>query len=302
MTTFKKTLLAAMIAAPMVGTAQAAIVLNDWTLDLSVVNAALPTVQNISELTFTGIAHAVTANEGGPAGPVGDTGVTDGLLSITSFVDTGGGIIGGTNLNNTYEITADFSVDATVVSVDPVTGTQTFAHLATGISDGLLDIFVDDQAGCCNSSKGSGLGYVDGTKIATFRIVTGEGGGSFTPLSLDGSDDATFELIFALPGVFLDSGGVALALGTTLGITDSNFDADPDNNGVADTTFTPGDATVGFNDWTACLNNLTQPSDFCAFEDGSFTIAEEAIPEPSLLALMGAGLLGMAGIRRRKQS
>lgn len=281
--------------------ANAVIIVNDWTLNLNGIDGITESVSNISQITFVGIVHAqLRDTNGNGQTDVGEFSFTDGLLAATSFVDTWGSIILGTGLNNTYQITFDFSADTYNWFIDPVTGAVHFSHVAptdaNAVTDGLLDIWVDGPAGGVTSASiNTGAGYTDGVKIATFVIQTGDGG-VFSPATFDGSDDATFKLVWAYPGVILDSDGNDMASDPSkvlFALTDSNFDADP--------THTPN---IGFTIPTPTLwpfpnKGAGTPASFFAQEDGSARIGVR-VPEPSTLLLLGAGLLGIGVLRRRQ--
>jgi len=279
---------------------RATVILDSWTMNLSGVDGLVdPTIiTDIQQIAYYGIAHSQTTDTNANGLPdAGEYGTTDGLLTTTQLIDSNGAIIlpGVSGIGVNYEMTFDFSVDS--FGVDPAThGGLTFQHLAPSVAgtttDGLMDIWIDTSI---DSATGTGAGYTDGEKIATFRVVSGDGG-TFTPGTYDGNDDATFELIWAMSGVFFDGNGNDIGeyqVGDPLvliTITDSNFDGDPNDLGsfsVPNPTANPGFLASG------------TPIDFNALEDGSARLG--VIPEPATMLLLGSGLIGLGVFGRRKK-
>jgi hypothetical protein len=315
---------AALVAAGLVslaGGAQAAIIVNDWQIDLGALGATAggnftgfgvfgpPT--GITQLSFDALFHGVAA---GPIAP-GTLQTVDVLGKVTAATGSAGIFTNTTtnallNVNvpgiNGFELTFGSTTTLQLLSVNPGTGQVLNSHLGAGAgpngveANGILNIYADvlgDAIGVAGNTSAitGGAGFQDGLLIASFQIVNQFplATGSFNTQTLDGQDDALFTLIANPFGILQDSAGNALAIDTTLAFTDSNTDADPDNNGILDTAPTAFPATLG-----PCLpSGLQSPGNTCGNENGSFSIA---VPEPGTLALLGISMLGLGGFRRSR--
>lgn len=266
-----------------IGSAQAEILVNDWTLDLTGVDGLGATViTGIDQITFTGIASAKQDNDDGVIN-VGDTGTATGLLSANSFLHDGG-IISMTGLNNNFEFTFTFTAFTQTIAVDGLNSNQT--HLPGGTISMYIDNFAN---GGTVANQTTGAGYDDGVLIATFTDDGGNGG-VFNALTFNGSDDAVWTLTdLFVPGVLLDADGNALGLGTKL-VSASQFDADFNNDGIPDVT---APASLG-------CGPTFSPTSFCAQEDGRASLLQQ-VPEPASLALVGLALAGLGVTRRNRK-
>lgn len=321
--------------------ASAVFVLNDWTIDLTNVDGGINKVINgVSEITYVGMTHAQDVTNYNPAGSVGEFAIVDGLINATALM-TGGSVIPLTGMNDSWAMTFDFSVASYNFYADPVTGSQSFVHLAADApesgfvgsipyagytaavssqADGFMDIWIDSYLNDYTvADLTTGLGYTgtDSEMIARFAVNTGSGG-IFTPLTFDGSDDATFSLIWAKAGVlsnalYGDLGQYVLeqgALEVLMAMTDSNLDGDPlhDPNigfdiGVG--TYSDPTAEIGIRGslpetWPFPLKDVGTSGATFLKEDGSAVLAVAVVPEPSTFLLLGAGLMGLALISRKR--
>lgn len=231
---------------------------------------------------FTGIDWSPTAsavtNNYTPDGVTVAT--TTYLASAVAILTDNGDIafINGLTANGAPATAFEFTILATIFETATQQDADTVDFFATG---GTFDIYYDSTA---NANKSLGTGFVDGTRIISGTINAGYAG-SFTGDGTNGTGNFDF------------FGAV------TFTETDSTKDAyiNPAlvaTNAVA--TLQLGANTTG--GWTA----PTAWADGGGIRDGALIFQADGnqgfstVPEPGTLALLGLGLLGMAGRMRRK--
>lgn len=287
----------------------AAIVVDDWKIDLSKVTGEnlSGVLQPIDEILFTGFAWSQTTDTNNDGLPTpGERAQIKGLLHTLNFSNdilgafSPGGLLGPDDLglNATWQLSFDFDVEIQYLAPGPLG--MGFEHVAAGagttVATGKMNWYIDGPVVTPASAGQPAGNYTDGVKIATFS-VTGGDFGQFNFAALDGQDDATFTLDWAMAGVLLDKDGndlgdlVSPATLRLLALTDSNLDADPLNTGTFGNV--PGIPT-GFGPVTP-----ETPINFVAKEDGSSRLG--VVPEPTSLLTWGLLTFFAAFVIRRKR-
>ncbi|MBL1264948.1 PEP-CTERM sorting domain-containing protein [Methylomicrobium sp. RS1] len=286
----------------MVTTANAGVVvLNDWQFDATTVAAEGITavngvVTNVDHLVINNVFHTTIDTTGGTTGALdaGDTFNVQANGTVQSFNNAADTVISPILFNsptsfftaNGWELTFTFNINGVFTTNVDAAGNTNFDH-TSGVLNFYLDNIADGTGQAANGAASPNV--TDGTLVASFNVASDVGdnnyGGVFNAFLGNGGDRALFSLAANPFGAFKDSLGNALALGTTLAFSNTDFQS----NVAGNPPFSYNPAAF------QCGLNLT---DFCGTESGQLRVGTAAAPEPGSLALLGLGL-GLFGFRKR---
>lgn len=279
--TLKKSALALAIVAS--GNASAALFFDDWGFNPSGTGLA-GLITPIDEMIFTATTFVNSTGIG-----AGETFADTGYLNALGFTNDTLPVLPNGGLGSAYELTATFR-DWTG-TYGATSGDDTDYVFDAG---GTLNIYLDTTINFAGWT-----GSEDGTNIMSLAIKNGAGNIDFNnPGGVDGNINILFEVTAAAAGYWFldtDEDGVAETdISTLLGagpievaLTDSNANIiDPVPASVVAAFAGEGYVPPAFG-----------PGDIFVTNDGSFALA--AVPVPGVLALMGAGFLGLGWMRRK---
>lgn len=252
-----------------------ATVLTNWNLNLG--GGAGNTVGELLDVTGASYIDTTATSTSAPGSSY--TFTNNGVFRIND-ADSG-----ATNLNlGSGQLTAVFS---------GATGTGTLGGSFAYNAGGALDIYYNAGSAPFGSDANNTFEAAVGTKIATFNQVAG-GGGTVDANGLptaNGNITAIFKAGNLAPGVWSTSGGTDLnsLLSVTFGYTTVN--------GSQLAVINP-DLATALSGSSSTVNDA--PNHFFLGNNGQFRLETTAVPEPSSIAILGLGLLGVGFMFRKK--
>jgi hypothetical protein len=264
--------------------------MEDWQLNLSNDGNNIGTIVS-DEMLLKGVTLNNSTPYAGDPSPGGDFEI------LSTFYVSG--------FQNNDSPTEDFDINSDYELTLVLTGAGNYVSKQDAPNDlffssATLEFFVDTNTnyGSADSFYGADDG---GNKIGQFELFTGTGTMDFrgypgSTADVNGSTDITLISTFLKEGYWLDTLGNDMSLypeNTTLvfGITDMNND------------FKDNPTTLQIDEFTASTLTYSEEDifDFFVTNDGSFGIGTAVVPEPATMLLFGSGLLGIAGLARRKR-
>ncbi len=273
--------------------------LQDWNIDTAGTGlangATVIDIWDLFNISGVGYAEIYGVNINPNNGPIDLTGTFSNWgvwrASSSDYVGESFPDINGDNTND-FELTGIYKFGGDAV----LGGALTFK---TGTLDIYLDNLTNVNYGTINDD-GTIYGANDGLKIASFDLLYGTGNVSNTgEINLTNDNvNIAYSSFYLRPGYWVDASGKDLStlnsINWLLGFSNTTAVTNPAQQGIIDELYT----AYALLDGATQGPNFSPPQAVYMVNNGEFKIA--VVPEPATMLLFGVGLLGLAGVSRKR--